>query len=162
MFFKMPEDIKELVAARQLLKKHYEHTGLEFTFDGKLVGDIGEALAVEIFGIKLTKKGNRAIDGHAPDGRSVQIKASGSGLGPAFQPGEAEDANHLLFFGLNYDERVAEVIFNGPEALVRSFLPDEWKGSRAVTIGQIRRANNEVREDQRLRPTGGQVCSRDG
>jgi hypothetical protein len=160
MYFKMPEDIKELVAARQLLKNRYEHTKLQFTFDGKLVGDIGEALAVEIFGIELAATGNCAIDGYAPDKRSVQIKASGSGLGPSFQPGE-QFADHLLFFGMNYDQRVAEVIFNGPEHLVRSFLPKVWAGSRAVTINQIRRANIEVRDDQRLQPTGGQVWSCD-
>lgn len=154
MRFKLPEDIKQLVAARQLLRARYEHTGLTFTFDGNLVGDIGEAIAAEIFGIKLVGRGKHAIDGYAPDGRSVQIKASGSGLGPAFHPGE-QYSDHLLFLGLNYDECDGEVIFNGPEEIVRSRLPRVWVGSRAITIKQIRHADSQVEEGQRLRPISG-------
>ena len=56
----MPQEIRELFKARQSLLKRYSHITnrkgeprLGFTFDGNLVGDIGEALAVEYFGVTL-------------------------------------------------------------------------------------------------------------
>ncbi|MGR9449204.1 DUF6998 domain-containing protein [Rhizobium leguminosarum] len=42
--------------------------------DGKLVGDIGEAVAAELFGLTLKPGGGTGIDGHTPDGRSVQVR----------------------------------------------------------------------------------------
>jgi len=42
-----------------------------------LIGDIGEAVAVELFGLTLSPPNGTDINGHAPDGRSVQVKATG-------------------------------------------------------------------------------------
>ena len=59
--------------------------GLHFILDGKLVGDIGEAVAAEMFGLKLVPGGGTGIDGHTSDGRTVQVKATGTGRGPVFR-----------------------------------------------------------------------------
>ncbi|WP_425356487.1 DUF6998 domain-containing protein [Xaviernesmea rhizosphaerae] len=40
----------------------------EFTLDGNLIGDVGEAAAAERFGLKLSPRNGTGIDGHAPDG----------------------------------------------------------------------------------------------
>jgi hypothetical protein len=99
MDFALPPVITGLVAARNRLRAHYGSVGLRFTFDGNLVGDIGEALAAELFSIKLISRGGTGIDGHAPDGRSVQVKATGTGRGPVFRNVDTR-ADHLLFFEL--------------------------------------------------------------
>jgi hypothetical protein len=107
--FSLPPAIAVLLEARNSLRKHYEavlrkqnsDVELKFTLDGNLVGDIGEAIAVELFGIKLVEtKSTEGIDGYAPDGHTtVQVKATGTKRGAAFRKTDTR-ADHLLFLGL--------------------------------------------------------------
>ena len=103
--FPLPPLVTDLVNARNRIRSHYQSmleakggtAQLHFTFDGNLVGDIGEALAAELFGIRLVdEKSTEGIDGYAPDGRTVQVKATGTGRGPAFRQTQMR-ADHLLF-----------------------------------------------------------------
>jgi hypothetical protein len=63
------------------VRDYYRRKGLnlEFSFDGNLVGDFGEACAVEEYGMKLVEaRSNAGFDGHTPDGkRTIQVKAKG-------------------------------------------------------------------------------------
>lgn len=152
MDFTLPDEVRALLAARNKLRDHYGQAGLRFTLDGNLVGDIGEAIAAEIFGLKLTPRCGPGIDGHAPDGRSVQVKASGTQRGPAFRCLENR-ADHLLFFNLDFERCVGRVTFNGPEHIALNFLPDLWQGQRSLTHQQIRKADTLVTYETRLLPT---------
>lgn len=53
MMIILPEPVKALYAAHTAMCQHLAHTGLTFTLDGKLVGDIGEAIVAEAYGITL-------------------------------------------------------------------------------------------------------------
>lgn len=152
MQFTLPDVVRPLVEARNQLRERYIATGLRFTFDGNLVGDIGEAIAAEMFGIRLQPRCRNGFDGHAPDGRTVQVKASASGRGPAFG-GRNQSANHLLFFSLNLQECMGQVTFNGPESYVRQYLPPSWSGTRSVGIERVRAADTIVPAESRLHPT---------
>ncbi|WAC47736.1 hypothetical protein OVA03_13645 [Asticcacaulis sp. SL142] len=156
--FKLPHAIADLLDARNRLRAHYKSvlqaTGsqidLKFTLDGNLVGDIGEAVAVELFGIRLVETRSYAgIDGCAPDGRSVQIKATGTGRGPAFRLTETR-ADHLLFFDLDFEGGCGTVVFNGPEHIATRFLPDIFTGQRSLTRMQICKADETVSDAARL------------
>ena len=158
-WLRLPQSIKDLICARNAVRDHYRDVlvqknidaCLEFTLDGKLVGDLGEAIAVEHFGIVLKPKGSTAgRDALAPDGRTVQIKSTGTGRGPAFR-NTAERAVHLLFFEFDYESCSAELIFNGPEKIAFSYLPHNFAGQRSLTPHQIREADKKVHEDDRLR-----------
>ena len=149
MRFELPPSVQKLVAARNELKEHFSEVDLHFTFDGNLVGDLGEAVAAELFGLKLTGRSNEGVDGYAPDGRSVQVKASGTKRGAAFRPVETK-ADHLLFFHLDYDGCYGEVIYNGPEEPVREVLPETWVGQRCVSAAAFRRLDKIVAESDRL------------
>lgn len=48
----------------------------EFTIDGRLVGDIGEAIIQRDYELKLYEKLEKDYDGETPNGRKVQIKAT--------------------------------------------------------------------------------------
>ncbi|WEX07286.1 hypothetical protein [Chelativorans sp. AA-79] len=146
--FVLPVVIARLVQARNALRQHFASTDLTFTFDGKLVGDIGEAIAAELFGVKPIGRG-AGIDGRAPDGRTVQVKATGTRRGPAFN-GLSPKANHLLFFELDFDALRGTVIFNGPENIARKVFPQSWIGSRAITRRQILAADGLVKNQDRL------------
>ncbi len=78
MRFELPTQVRPLFEARNALKQRYASVDLHFTLDGNLVGDLGEAVAAELFGLRLTGRSNEGVDGFAPDGRSVQVKASGT------------------------------------------------------------------------------------
>ena len=149
MKFELPPSIQKLIAARNELKSHYCAVDLSFTLDGNLVGDLGEAVAAELFGLRLTGRSNEGVDGYAPDGRSVQVKASGTKRGAAFRPVETK-ADHLLFFHFDYDGCFGEIVYNGPEEPVREALPETWVGQRSVSAATFRRLNKAVADHDRL------------
>lgn len=156
--FNLPSAIADLIAARNQVRSYYnaklrdqgsdEH--LKFTLDGNLVGDLGEAIAVELFGVKLIQtKSTEGIDGYAPDGRTVQVKATGTGRGPAFRLTETR-ADHLLFFDLDFETAVGTIVYNGPEHHAVACLPAKFDGQRSLTRNQIRAADKLVQQEQRL------------
>ncbi|TPL62954.1 hypothetical protein [Mesorhizobium sp. B2-3-15] len=148
--FTLPPVTAELVSARNRLREHYTVAGLKFTLDGNLVGDIGEAVAAELFGIKLIEANGTGIDGRASDGRSVQVKATGTGRGPVFRCVDTR-ADHLLFFDIDFDNLRGKIIFNGPEYIALSRMPEVWIGQRPVSKVQIRAADALVPLKDRLR-----------
>ena len=150
MKFKLPAHVRELVAARNKLKDHFSDYDLRFTFDGNLVGDLGEAVAADLFGLTLTGRSNEGIDGYARDGRSVQVKASGTRRGPAFRPVETK-ADHLIVLHLDYDACEGEVIYNGPEEpVVTQLLPDSWRDQRTANLRGLIKLNDSVADHERL------------
>lgn len=148
--FALPPVIADLVAARNKLREHYKSVGLKFTLDGNLVGDIGESIAAELFGVQLVPGNGTGIDGHATDGRSVQVKTTGTGRGPVFRCVDTR-AEHLLFFDIDFENLKGEVIFNGPEHVALANMPEAWIGQRPVTKVQIRAADILVDMGDRLR-----------
>lgn len=156
--FPLPPDIAELITARNKVRDHYNdklrawgsEVDLSFTLDGNLVGDLGEAIAMDLFDIKLVEtKSTTAIDGFTLDGRSVQIKATGTGRGPAFRNTEIR-ADHLLFFDLDFESATGEIVFNGPEHYAVASLPTKFEGQRSLTRKQIRAADKLVKDEERL------------
>ena len=148
--FELPGHVRELVRARNRLRDHYQGIDLRFTFDGNLVGDLGEAVAAELFGLRLTGRSNEGIDGYAADGRSVQVKASGTKRGPAFRPVDTR-ASHLLVLHFDYDNCSGQVIYNGPEEpVVSTLLPRSWQGQRCVNLPALLRLNEQIADADRL------------
>jgi hypothetical protein len=149
--FDLPAEIEPLLAARDGLKQRYAASGLRFTLDGNLVGDIGEAVAAELFGLELSARCGPAIDGFAPgtNRQSVQVKASGTFRGPAFRKQEL-GADYLLFFHFDFDQRRGKVIFNGPERVALSKMPASWTGQRTVPLKHLRDAYRDLADHDKL------------
>jgi hypothetical protein len=151
--FQLPAEIQPLLAARNKLRQRYASSELRFTLDGNLVGDIGEAVAAELFGIQLAPRCGPAIDGFTlgPERKSVQVKASGTFRGPAFRKQEV-GADHFLFFHFDFDRRVGKVVFNGPEQVALAEMPSTWTGQRTISLAYLRRVNAELQDSDRLPP----------
>ncbi|PHN56516.1 DUF6998 domain-containing protein [Pseudomonas viridiflava] len=143
--FQLPEVIVDLWKARQALAAHYVSTGLKFTLDGRLVGDIAEALALEHFDLLIPQKRTGGVDALTRAGKTVQVKATGNARsGPAFTPGKGF-ADYLLFFRIDFESNTAMVAYNGPEAPVRSLLPENgWNGTKVLSLATIQRLALEV------------------
>ena len=145
LVLQMPDAIYALWRAQQAVVRHYSSKGLKFTLDGRLVGDIAEALALDHFDLVLPKRRTGGVDALTRAGKTVQVKSTGkSTMGPAFTPG-AGAAEHLLFFRIDFAANTALVGYNGPEAPIRALLPNgQWKGTKRILLEDVRRLAGEV------------------
>ncbi len=155
--FDLPPAMRRLCAAHQEVVTHYARTGLKFTLDGRLVGDLAEAVAFEFFDIVPCKARTNGADAVVRgSGSLVQVKSSGSGRGPTYSKGEGT-ATYLLFVELDFVAGTATIAYNGPEAPIRALLPRELKHSTEVKLPLVReRARHVALGDQipfKLNPT---------
>lgn len=148
--FQMAAAVENFLQAHRRLRMHYENPGLGFTLDGKLVGDLAEAIAAELFGLMLCERRTPGVDCHTKDGRSVQVKATGlPSKGPAFTPGEGR-ADHLIFLRLDFDNAAGTIAYNGPEEPIRRLLPVVFTGTKRVSLAATLAADALVAEAARL------------
>jgi hypothetical protein len=119
------EEIKQLLAITQKLKDKYVHLNKNFSLDGKLVGDIGEVLAAEKYGLKLLGENAEIYDAEElATGRMVQIKSSFKG-NSYFPHGENRIPDYFLSIVINEDGEISE-LFNGPG----QFIVDNYINAR--------------------------------
>ncbi|WP_223997735.1 DUF6998 domain-containing protein [Burkholderia gladioli] len=150
MLINLPSVVRDLWCAQQALALHYASTGLKFTLDGRLVGDIAEALALHYFDLLAPEKRTKGVDALTRSGRSVQVKATGRvNAGPAFTRGQGF-AEYLLFFRIDFEAGTATVVYNGPEAPIRSLLPDSWDGTHVVKLDAVTAAARTVADHEAL------------
>jgi hypothetical protein len=150
MKFELPDAVRCVAEARNTLRQLYGSSGLVFTPDGKFVGDLGEAIAAEWFGIRLAQRAD--IDGFSPCGKPVQIKTTGRVKGGVlFRQSDFADAHltHLLVFYIDWDECTAEVIYNGPENPVRAKIRNH-QGQREVSRSALIKLNSGLQDASRL------------
>ena len=70
----MKDEIQALMKTTEKLRLQY---GRSFPLDGRLVGDIGEALVQKFFEVKLLPENNHIHDAQEKEsGRLIQIKSS--------------------------------------------------------------------------------------
>jgi len=74
---------------------------------GNLLGDYGEYVAIEAYGLNKAPAGSNGYDATTPDGRTVQIKANHA----ASQIGFRGEADLLLVVRVEADEDWSEVYY---------------------------------------------------
>jgi hypothetical protein len=148
--FTMVPVVRDFVSAHNGLRQYYKDSGLAFTLDGKLVGDLAEVIAADLFGLELCRNRTPGVDCHAPDGRSVQVKATGLfSKGPAFTPGEGR-ADHLIFLRLDFATATGTIAYNGPELPIRRLLPVSFTGTKRASLAAVLAADALVADRDRL------------
>lgn len=113
-------------ALQQIAKKHLAKAKnaknapeMTFALDGRLVGDIGELIAAEVFNLELLGTSSTNIDARTTAGleRKVQIKATFQKDGLSIKYGRDS------FIGLQLDEHGKfRVIYNGQASTVMQYL----------------------------------------
>ncbi|CAD5378746.1 conserved hypothetical protein [Pseudomonas sp. OF001] len=84
----------------------------EFTIDGRLVGDIGEAIVQRDYDIKLYEGLAKDYDGETPCGKKVQIKAT-------FKDSLTFKKISDYYIGIKiFENGQYEEIFNGPGSVI--------------------------------------------
>lgn len=152
-FYSLPSEVRHLIHARNSLRERFAATGLRFTLDGNLVGDLGEAIAAELFALTLVaQRGLKGIDAIATDGRKVQVKATGRGDSFPFTHVDAQ-ADWLVALRLEYEQERVEVIYNGPYAPAIAHLVQPWPGQQSVRLRRLRALDALVDDELRLAVT---------
>ena len=117
------KEINELLAINQRLREKYKKYGKQFTLDGKLVGDIGEVLAAEKYGLDLFGENEPRHDAlETATGRKVQIKSTFKCY-CYFPYGEPPEM--YLCLQLDNEGKISEM-FNGPGAYVNQLYIEKY------------------------------------
>lgn len=145
VLYPAPEPVREalvkLYAVRDELRNTY--MGKHFSLDGNLIGDIGEIIAQNAFGLTPLPNGGRLHDFKTRDGRLVQVKASqraraskqvGLGL-------KKVGYQHLLVIELHPNGEF-EVLFNGPGEYIEPMRRN--KASAGLSRIQLRKCHAAV------------------
>jgi len=125
------------------------HPQKRFTLDGRLVGDLGEILAEQIYALRLHDTLTAHHDATADDGRMVQIKAT-------MQSSLTFPADHIphYYIGLKIDENGnAQELYNGPGALVWEQIKHRRtpkNNLHSVSIPILSRVNGLVSKGDRI------------
>ena len=149
------QEIKQLLAITDKLRKQYPSKN--FSLDGKLVGDIGEVLVAEKYGIELYEENAYKYDGkeiEAPH-REVQIKASFK-YNSYFPYGLDKIPEHFLSVNINNDGTLEE-LFNGPgkfiydNYIIARGLKGYKKTEYQLAKNILQKLNKEVPSEQKIK-----------
>lgn len=137
--------VRDLYRARNALRDACPL--FSFTLDGKIVGDLGEAVAFYDYGLERLPSGNALHDFKAADGRHVQVKTTqaikgGVGLGLYKQSFE-----HLIVFQVNEEGRFT-IIYDGPGAYIDNARAN--RKSPSLSVAQLKRLNEKVAGHERI------------
>jgi hypothetical protein len=146
----MKEEIIGLLNITTSLREKYKRN---FTLDGKLIGDIGEALAREIYNIELHPENTKDYDAfEIGSNKQIQIKSTMKGY-------FTFPFNHTPEFYLAIkitDTGNIESIYNGPGHIIRKYITDNklkaYKNSYySFTLNVIKQLNECVMEEDKIK-----------
>jgi len=140
------EALDEIFAGIEHLREAFP--GKEFTIDGKLVGDIGEAIAALEYDVKLYETEKAGHDGETSDGKRVQVKATfKKSLTFKTVP------DYYLGFKLHRDGEYEEV-FNGPgKVIFERYSHRKGIGEELLSfpISELGKLSGNVRRTEKIR-----------
>ena len=142
---RVSELIKQLFEAS--LQLETEIPGRSFLPSGQQLGNLGEVLVAEAFGLNLCKVMTKGIDAHTEDGRMVQIKTVTSRAAGVHLSKRRPSVNtHLIVIQIN-PEGIFDVVYNVPE--IHAWLV-RHSGKPFVSMGPFLKAAQAIPMDKQL------------
>jgi hypothetical protein len=147
------KEIKQLLDITSSLKKQYDGK-LNFSLDGKLVGDIGEALVSDMYDIELYSENAQVYDGEQrTTKKKVQIKAS---MAYNFSYPFDKNLDHYIAAHIEPDGKL-EILYNGPGKPIHDFLKSRKRKTYrdiwySITANHLRMLDENVKEEERIQP----------
>lgn len=120
---------------------------LKFALDGNLVGDIGEAIAIQDFGFTPLPHGSKVHDFKAPNGRLVQVKTTQKTKGAVGLGLTKQSFQHLVVIQLN-EAGDYRVLYDGPGGPIDEAR--DHKTSASLSVAQLEKLNAKVKDRDRL------------
>jgi hypothetical protein len=146
-------EIKQLLAITQQLRDQYKRG---FPLDGRLVGDIGEVLAAEKYGLELYSENASVYDGfEIATGRKVQIKASFKNY-CYFPYDEEKLPDYFLSINILESGEIEE-LYNGPgkylvdNYIIKHGLKHYKETFYTLSKGKLKALNALVPEEEKLK-----------
>jgi hypothetical protein len=143
------EAVLQLYAARNALREAFP--GLPFPLDGKLVGDIGEAIARAHWHLHPLPAGTKTHDGTDGHERRIQIKTTQQSR-PASPVGLGLDKRsfeHLIVIQLRENASFT-VLFDGPGSRIDE--ERQHKKSASLSVRQLQQLDRLVEPSERVLP----------
>jgi len=142
--------VRDLLTIVRRLRSSFSEHGRHFTLDGRLIGDIGEVLAVQHYAITLTTAQTAVHDAVTADGRNVQIKATMK-ESLTFPWSDAPD----YYIGLKIlEDGTHQEIYNGPGEPIKKALANRKSrpktGSHVVSVKLLKRLQGSVLPRERI------------
>ncbi len=152
----MKEELNQLFKVIDSLRTKYKNHEKKFTLDGKLVGDIGEVLAAEYYGLNLYKDNKQTHDGYVigNDTKEVQIKSSFNEYF-YFTKNLNKIPKYFIAIQLKEDGTFEE-IYNGTGELIFKtllyHLPLERKFPTRLSVKKLRELNATKENTDKIKP----------
>ena len=125
----------------------HDYPSKKFTLDGRLVGDIGEILAEQLYDLKLFAGQKKTHDAES-NGRLVQIKTT---MKTALTFGKEPE----FYLGLRIDESgEIEEIYNGPGHMISEMIKDNKRSEESlypIPISRLKQLNRQVIDQDRIK-----------
>ena len=139
--------VKQLLQIVEQLRSKYPKK--KFTLDGRLVGDLGEVLVEDEYGVEIFESLKKHYDAVTQDGRQVQIKATmKSSL--TFPVDHVPD--YYLGIQIHSDGKFTEV-FNGPGSIAAKAVKNRKPTKtnlHSIGINALKLLNENVEESDRI------------
>ncbi len=137
---KLRDAIKNLYTSVEKLQAAFP--GRKFTPDGRMVGDVGEALAALKFGVILDKKSKKHWDGYriGHDGKERKIQVKATQKDDTYLKPPQHDGDLLVFKIFNNGDW--EVVYDGSILKVWRSLnakKADKNGAKIITLENLRR-----------------------
>ena len=147
------QEIKQLLEITQKLRDQYKRG---FPLDGRLVGDIGEVLVAEQYGLELYNENTAIHDGfEIATGRKVQIKASFRNYS-YFPHGADKCPDYFLSVNILENGELEE-LYNGPghfiveHYIVARNLKHYKETFYTLSRGVLKQLNDSVSEQEKIK-----------
>ncbi len=115
--------------ALQALAPEFRWSGL-----GNLLGDFGELVAIDHYGLNKAQSGSGNYDASTRDGKSVQIKTNHA----ANQIGFRGSADLLLVIGVNEDGSWEEIYYGDFEIVKKESRFSERDNKQMIAISKLK------------------------
>lgn len=150
------QEIQQLLDITKQLRDNPKHHGRKFSLDGKLVGDIGEVLAAEKYGLELLPENAFKHDAkEIATGKMVQIKSSFKN-NSYFPYGEDKVPDYFLAINILENGDIEE-LFNGPGSFILEHYINK-KGLKhyketyyTLSKGVLKKLNDLVEESEKIK-----------
>lgn len=147
---KLRKPLAKLYEARNELQDAFKE--FKFTLDGKLIGDIGEAIAIEVFDLKKLKDGTKSHDCETSEGKLVQIKTTQKKrrCGRIALGNSRPEFNNLI--AIQIDENgMYEVIYNGlGKPITDRFKSIPIKQAYSISVIHLKELDAEIKPNERI------------
>lgn len=161
------QQLQDIVASlnkqyNELSDENEAHHKPKFTLDGKLVGDIGEVLAANAYGLKLFRANKHRYDGCVLENENKKVQIKSTIQGHIYFPRDREKTPDYFLAILINNDGTFEELYNGTgefiweNYILNSNTSLKGKYPFSLSINKLRALNKEASNTDKIKRVDGQ------